>query len=220
MTDSAKTELLEMYHRLFEHFGPQHWWPADGPFEVIVGAILTQNTAWNNVTKAIRNLKKAGVLSCHAILDVPLEKLAELVRPSGYFNQKAKRLKNFCSFLAENYGCDLKSMFAEETGVLRDKLLSVKGIGPETADSILLYAGNLPVFVVDTYTYRVCSRHGLVAEETSYDEMQALFMNSLDPDVKLFKEYHALLVMTGKNYCRKKPRCQECPLLGFGEPAP
>ena len=216
MTDCTKNELLKIYNRLFEHFGPQNWWPGDSPFEVIVGAILTQNTAWDNVTKAIKNLKKAEALSCQVILELSQEELAKLVRPSGYFNQKAKRLKNFCFFLQKNYGGNLDEMFLEDMELLRDKLLSVKGIGPETADSILLYAGNLPIFVVDTYTYRIFSRHGLIPEETSYEEIQNFFMSSLDHDVELFKEYHALLVITGKNYCKKKPRCPECPLNGYG----
>ncbi len=215
MTHSRKNALLEIYRLLYQYFGPQHWWPAETPFEVIIGAILTQNTAWDNVTKAIENLKKANVLSCEAIFDIPVEKLAQLVRPSGYFNQKARRLKNFCYFLSENYGCDLKTMFTEDMYVLRKKLLSVKGIGPETADSILLYAGDLPIFVVDTYTYRILSRHNIIPEETSYEEIQALFMDSLDNDIDLFKEYHALIVMTGKNYCKKKPKCEGCPLVGF-----
>lgn len=215
MTVSAASRLIEIYQRLYRHFGPQNWWPADSPFEVIIGAILTQNTAWENVKKAIENLKEANVVSCEAILNIPVEKLALLVRPSGYFNQKAKRLKNFCYFLSENYSCDLKAMFSEDMHVLRKKLLSVKGIGPETADSILLYAGDLPIFVVDTYTYRILSRHNIIPDETSYEEIQALFMDSLDNDIDLFKEYHALLVMTGKNYCKKKPSCEGCPLVGF-----
>ncbi len=215
MTHSRKNELLEIYRLLYQYFGPQHWWPAETPFEVMIGAILTQNTAWDNVTKAIENLKNANTLDCEAILDIPVEDLAVLVRPSGYYNQKARRLKSFCFFLKENYACNLEAMFSEEMYSLRRKLLSVKGIGPETADSILLYAGNLPIFVVDTYTYRILSRHGLIPEEAGYDEIQALFMDSLDHDVELFKEYHALLVMTGKNYCKKKPKCEGCPLVGF-----
>jgi len=215
MATSRKSELLKIYKRLFQHFGPQHWWPAESPFEVIVGAILTQNTAWSNVEKAIINLKKQNLLSCGAILKIPDKDLASLIKPSGYYNQKAKRLKDFCTFFLKEYSGDIEKMFSEEIGVLREKLLSVKGIGPETADSILLYAGNMPVFVVDTYTYRILSRHGLIPDEISYEEIQSLFMDFLDSDAELFKEFHALLVMTGKHFCKKKPKCSGCPLEDY-----
>ena len=209
--------LLEIYKSLFEHFGPQHWWPGESAFEIIIGAILTQNTNWNNVEKAVSNLKKANLLTPLKLYNLPISTLSELIRPAGYYNIKARRLKNFLHFLMEEYGGDLKRMLNQETFYLREQLLKIKGIGKETADSILLYAASKPIFVVDTYTYRILHRHNLVEEEASYDDLQALFMKHLDPDPVLFNEYHALLVRTGKIYCQKRPKCDNCPLKNLVE---
>ncbi|HDD35391.1 MAG TPA: endonuclease III domain-containing protein [Candidatus Desulfofervidus auxilii] len=208
-------KLIEIFYILYNTFGPQYWWPGETPFEIIVGAILTQNTAWKNVEKAIDNLKRANVLTPQAIFSLPYSYLLELIRPAGFFNIKAKRLKNFLKFLFEEYGGNLKKMFEEDTELLREKLLKIPGIGPETADSILLYAGQKPTFVVDAYTKRVLFRHNLVSEESDYEEIRKLFLEHLPQDEKLFNEYHALFVTVGKNYCRPKPKCEKCPLKGF-----
>jgi len=202
------------YERMEAFFGDLHWWPAETPLEVMVGAILTQNTAWPNVRKAVERLKTAGCLSAAAIAALPQEALAELIRPSGYYNVKARRLKAFMTWFLEAYGGDEEAMFREETQVLRERLLKVKGIGDETADSILLYAGGKPVFVVDAYTRRILSRHGLVDGKVSYGDLQDLFMEHLPPSAPLYNQYHALIVETGKRFCRKKPRCASCPLGG------
>lgn len=204
--------LTKVYKRLLSHFGHRGWWPGDSNFEIIVGAILTQNTAWKNVEKAITNLKQAKVLSIKKIHELPHETLAELIRPSGYYNQKAKKLQAFTTFLKINYRGSLTNMFKEETGVLREQLLSVKGIGPETADSILLYAGEKPVFVIDLYTYRILTRHGWLAEETTYQELQYFFQDRLPVDVDLYKDFHAQLVATGNQFCRRTAKCEGCPL--------
>ena len=206
--------LKKIYKKLFTAFGPQHWWPGDTPFEVIVGAILTQNTAWKNVEKAIHNLKKAKVLQPKKMHDLSERELAKLIRPAGYFNIKAKRLKHFLNYLFDRYGGRLDRMFRKRTDALRRELLSVNGIGPETADSILLYAGNHPVFVVDAYTKRIFSRHQIIKEDTDYHDIQKLFVDNLPHDVKIFNEYHALIVSIGKDFCRnRKPLCSRCPLM-------
>jgi endonuclease-3 related protein len=204
--------LTDIYQRLLKHFGPQHWWPADEPFEVIVGAILTQSAAWANVEKAINNLREAGALSPEALRKLPQPKLAELVYPCGYYNAKALKLKAFADWLGNHYGDDLGRLFALDINDLRRDLLSVHGIGPETADSIILYAAGKPVFVIDAYTRRIFSRLGLAPERDSYAAYQALFMDNLPRDTQLFNEYHALLVCLGKNVCRRQPLCGECPL--------
>jgi len=205
-------QFEEIYHRLLEHFGPQHWWPGDTPLEITVGAVLTQNTSWENVEKAIANLKAADLLDLHRLTALPTSMLAELIRPSGYYNLKAVRLHNLLRAITAEHP-NLESFFADDLQALRETLLAVKGIGPETADSILLYAAGKPTFVVDAYTHRLLSRHGLVWEETDYHEMQELFLANLPEDVALFNEYHALIVRVGKEYCRKtRPRCGECPL--------
>ncbi len=209
--------LLRMYERMYRYFGPRHWWPAESPFEVIVGAVLTQNTAWGNVERAIRNLKERRLLSLDGILSTPLDRLAELIRPSGYYNLKAKRLKAVVRFIAEHYQGNLDRMREESLEKLREKWLTVYGVGPETADSILLYALNKPIFVVDAYTKRIFSRHGLVDLNDSYEDVQAFFMRHLPCEVQLFNEYHALVVETGKTFCRKKPKCEDCPLNGIGK---
>ena len=205
--------LRQLYRKLYRAFGPQYWWPGDTPFEVAVGAILTQNTNWGNVEKAIKNLKQQKVLSAKAIHEMPASELALLIRPAGYFNIKAKRLKSFIGFLAENFHGSMKRMRKDDMSSLREKLLDVNGIGPETADSILLYALEKPSFVIDAYTKRVLSRHEIMEYDRSYEEFQNLFHTALDKEVKLFNEYHALFVQVGKTYCRPKaPLCDECPL--------
>lgn len=217
MSGYIEKQLMEMFNRMLNHFGPQEWWPGDGPFEMMVGAILTQNTNWKNVEKALTNLKKNDLLSIQKMHCVSVEKLADNIRPSGYYNIKAKRLKNLISFLVEEYEYDIDRLFSEDIETQRRSLLSVKGIGPETADCIILYAAEKPVFVIDSYTYRILSRHNMADDPTTYDELQDLFMSNLEPDNKIFNEFHALIVMTGKEYCKKEPRCDNCPLKGFGD---
>jgi endonuclease-3 related protein len=206
-------ELLRYYEAMSAALGPMRWWPAQTPFEVVVGAILTQSTAWGNVERAIANLRSARMLTPLAMQRVSLRRLAALVRPSGYFRQKAKKLKAFVQFLQAEYGGSLKRMFRTPTLELREKLLSVHGIGPETADSILLYAGNHPVFVVDAYTHRILGRHGITGGRPDYEKVRAMIEASIPHQPELFNEFHALIVNTGKNWCQKKaPRCEECPL--------
>lgn len=214
MKKAKKTEkLLRIYELLFEKFGPRHWWPGDTRLEIIVGAILTQNTAWSNVEKAIVNLKKEKALNARRLSGISEKRLSTLIKPTGYFNVKARRLKNFLSFLNLSYGGSLDRMFKTDTWELREQLLKVSGIGPETADSILLYAGHKPVFVVDAYTKRVFSRHGFINDSAAYEEVQGLLMKNLPAEEKLFNEFHALIVELGKNICRPaKPLCRECPI--------
>ena len=211
---------------LLDRFGPQYWWPGETRLEIIIGAVLTQNTNWTNASHAITNLKNENLLSVSSLINLPVDYLAQKIRSSGYYNQKAVRLRNLILLLTES--CDpetdadgnvtydelcLDRFFAEETAVLRNRLLALKGIGPETADSILLYAGNKPVFVVDAYTHRIISRHSLIPEESDYHEIQDLFTSSLPEDAALFNEYHALLVRLGKEFCKKsEPLCMDCPL--------
>ena len=202
--------LIDIYNRLFATYGPQHWWPADEPFEVIVGAILTQSAAWTNVAQAISNLKAANALTPAALHDLPLERLAHLIRPSGYYNAKALKLKAFADRLHSRYDGDLGKLFTLDTATLRQELLSIHGVGEETADSILLYAARRPVFVIDAYTRRITSRLGLAPAEDSYGALQELFAQNLPQDKGLFNEYHALLVCHGKEVCRKVPRCTLC----------
>jgi len=205
-------QLNEIYQLLLNHFGPQNWWPGDTQFEIITGAILTQNTNWANVEKAIANLKSSGCLCPEELHKLKLPVLAELIRPAGYFNIKAKRLKNFLSWLFENYDGRLENLAKLSTDRLRTELLSVNGIGPETADSILLYAFEREVFVVDAYTARVAARHGLIEPGADYEQLQYLFQSNLPPDARLFNEYHGLIVCLGKNFCKTKPNCPACPL--------
>lgn len=212
---NKQTILFRLFDILYTHYGPQYWWPGDSPFEIAVGAILTQNTNWLNVEKAINNIKKEGFMSAKGLHELSIKKIAILIRPAGYFNVKAKRLKAFIEFLMGDYMGSMKRMQREDTKLLRKKLLAVHGIGPETADSILLYALNKPVFVIDAYTKRVLSRHGILHYSASYEDYQLLFHKELDEDVRLFNEYHALLVRVGKDYCRPKPLCDSCPLNGF-----
>ena len=204
--------LTEIYQLLFERFGPQHWWPGQTRFEIITGAILTQNTNWANVEKAIANLKTADLLSPQKIHNLDVTEIAGLIRPSGYFNVKAKRLKNFLTWLFENYAGQLTDLEELGTDQLREELLSVKGIGRETADSILLYAFDREIFVVDAYTARIAVRHELIEPGADYEQLRELFQSNLSLDVKLFNEYHALLVRVGKEFCKPKAKCLDCPL--------
>jgi endonuclease-3 related protein len=204
--------LIKIYKKLYSFYGPQYWWPGDTPFEIAVGAILTQNTNWGNVEKAIKNLKAAKNFSAKALYDMQISELASLIKPAGYFNVKAKRLKAFINYLCENYSGSMAAMGKKPLNELRQEMLNVHGIGPETADSIALYALDKPVFVIDAYTKRVLSRHGILDYNASYDEYQNLFHNALDEDVRLFNEYHALFVRVGKERCKPKPLCEECPI--------
>jgi endonuclease-3 related protein len=207
------TTLMRYYEAMSTALGPMHWWPAQSRFEVIVGAILTQSTSWGNVERAIANLRSARMLTPPGLRKARLAKLAALIRPSGYFRQKARKLKAFVQFLQLAYGGSLQRMFQTPTPELREQLLSVHGIGPETADSILLYAGNHPVFVVDAYTHRIFGRHGITGSKPDYEAVRARFETALPRHPQLLNEFHALIVNTGKNWCRKSvPRCQECPL--------
>ncbi len=236
--------ITEYYKTLLRRWGPQNWWPAQSRFEVIVGAYLTQNTNWANVEKAMANLRRAKLLSIKGLREAPLKQLETLIRPSGYFRQKALKLKTFIGFLDQNYSGSLDRMFAQPTDKLRAELLALNGVGPETADSILLYAGNHPVFVVDAYTRRILERHGLITTKTKYEEIRLLIEDAIrsagpgqltieehgsDPRHSVsrmssmsrpelaqhFNEFHALIVRAGNLYCRSTPKCEGCPLRIF-----
>jgi len=210
-------QLTELFERLRNHFGPCNWWPGDTPFEIMVGAILTQNTNWTNVEKAIANLKAADALSLAAMSELSREELAELIRPAGYYNIKADRLRNFLEYVNREWHGDLGAFLAQPIEHLRESLLAVKGIGPETADSMILYAAEKPIFVVDAYTHRILSRHNVIDDSYDYYQIQELFMDSLEEDVRLFNEFHALLVNCGKAFCKKsRPDCTGCPVSGLG----
>lgn len=235
-------QLRAYYRTLYRAWGPQHWWPARTAFEVIAGAYLTQNTAWSNVEKALHNLRRARMLSLAGVRRIPLSRLEELVRPAGYFRQKARRLKQFVVFVDRGYGGSLTRMFSRPTTELRQQLLELNGVGPETADSILLYAGNHPIFVGDAYTRRILHRHGMLPANAPYDEIRKLFESALRtenrqrrtgahefahppspmsqspraPEAQVYNEMHGLMVNVGKRYCAKKaPRCEQCPLRSF-----
>lgn len=207
-----KELLIKIYQKLYENYGARNWWPGETTFEVMVGAILTQNTSWKNVEKAIGRLKEQNLLTPEGIYQIKKSKLSKLIRSSGYYRVKADRLKSFVRFLFSEYSGKIYRMEFERDEDLREKLLRVKGIGPETADSILLYGLKRPIFVVDAYTKRILSRHGIVPENASYEEIQGLFMSNLPHDEKLFNEYHALLVHLGKTLCKKNAKCDICPL--------
>ena len=206
---------MEMFNLMLDRFGSQHWWPGDTELEMMVGAILTQNTSWKNVDKAIANLKNKGLLDIERLHSISPAALAEEIRPAGYFNIKSVRLKNLINFLVERYEGDMSRFLSDETEALREGLLSVKGVGPETADSILLYAARRPVFVIDAYTYRILHRHGLIEDQMTYDELKELFESNLPADEGLFNEFHALIVRTAKEFCKGKPLCEACPLHGW-----
>ncbi|MHC4544862.1 MAG: endonuclease III domain-containing protein [Planctomycetota bacterium] len=204
--------MNEIYQLLFDCFGPQHWWPGQTQFEIITGAILTQNTNWANVEKAIKNLKSADGLSPEKLYHLDVSQLAEFIRPAGYYNIKTKRLKNFINWLFDNYDGQLTNLETVDTGQLRAELLAINGIGYETADSILLYAFERPVFVVDAYTARIAFRHQLIEPDANYEQLRELFQSNLSEDTQLFNEYHALLVRVGKEFCKPRARCPGCPL--------
>ncbi len=213
---SRASTITAMYDAMHSALGPSRWWPGETPFEVAVGAILTQNTNWKNVEKAIANLKERHLLSAEKMYALSQGELAELIRPAGYYNIKAVRLRNFLEFFKNEAEFDMDSLKVQGLHEVREKVLSVKGIGPETADSILLYALEMPTFVVDAYTHRMMVRHGLVDEDVDYHELRALFMDSLPEDVALYNEFHALIVRVGKDWCRKKAGlCETCPLQPF-----
>ena len=209
---APNNRIYKIYENLFEFYGPQNWWPADDAFECVVGAILTQNTSWKNVEMSINNIKSEMSLSINNIYEITVEELSRLIKPSGYYNQKALRLKGFVEFIYNKYNGKIENMLPVNKNELRLQLLSVKGIGPETADSILLYALNKPVFVTDKYTYRIFYRHGIIPGNSTYEQAQKIFLNNLPEDSSLFNEYHALIVKVGKNHCGKKADCSDCPL--------
>jgi endonuclease-3 related protein len=205
--------LLEIYDALRNTFGHRNWWPAEGPFEVIVGAILTQNVSWNNASKAIGNLKVAGMLDPVALYKSSPGDIAPLIKPSRFYNVKAMKIKNFIDFFFKEYGGDLLAMSKEDPATLRKKLLAVKGLGKETADAIMLYACQMPVFVVDAYTKRILLRRGLLEGDPSYDEVQRYFMENLPKDEALFNDFHAQLDHLGNSVCKSTPRCEACPIV-------
>jgi len=214
VTKISSSRLLELYQRLFDHFGPQHWWPAETPLEVVLGAILTQNTNWSNVEKALANLQRAEALSIARLAALPDEVLQELIRPSGFFRQKAARIKRFVRHLEDCYQGVLARLLSQDVNRARNELLELNGIGPETADAILLYAGDRPSFVIDAYTVRLLQRLGLLDNNPGYEALRSTVMQALPVDVGLYNEFHALIVHTCKRYCRKRsPICRECPLL-------
>jgi endonuclease-3 related protein len=217
---SMKNLLMTVYHKLYKAYGPRHWWPGETSFEVMVGAILTQNTSWKNVEKAIQRLKQKGVLKPEGIHGLKKGALASLIKSSGYYRIKADRLKAFTDFFYEEFDGNLRNMSKRAPKALRERLLGVKGIGPETADSILLYGLKKPIFVVDAYTKRILSRHGIISEKASYEEVQKLFLDHLPRDEELFNEYHALFVHLGKTVCRKIPKCDICPIKSIGPEMP
>jgi endonuclease-3 related protein len=213
--------LLKFYELMAAHYGHTGWWPGETPFEIAVGAVLTQNTAWSNVEKALNNLKQANLLDARAILDCPLETLETALIPSGYFHVKARRLRSFCQYLVDRYGGSMRRMGNQPLESLRTELLDVHGIGPGPADDILLYACDKPVFVVDAYTRRIFSRHGVVPPTNLYEDLRRLFEKNLPPDLTLYSEYHGLIVYIGKDFCRRTPKCDQCPLrstLKKGQP--
>lgn len=206
---------MDMYLASKSRFGHQGWWPGESPLEICVGAILTQNTNWTNVAKAIANLKAANALDLDILHKMDLEKLAEMIKPAGYFNLKSKRLRNFISHVQNDFGGDLESFLSRSVGALREELLSVNGIGAETADSIILYAAGKATFVVDTYTFRILLRHRLISRDYDYEAIKELMESSLPSDRELYNDYHAQMVAIGKNYCRPVARCEGCPLENF-----
>lgn len=205
-------KLLRIYEALFERFGRQHWWPGDSPWEIAVGAMLTQQVAWTNVEKAIINLKSANVLELQSMVNADTQQVRELIKPVGFYNQKSKRLLGFASFVSEKYG-SIEKMLDRPTTIVRDELLAINGIGPETADSILLYGGNHPIFVVDAYTKRMARCVGITTED--YHDLKRIFEDGLPKDTALYNEYHALIVRLGKEHCKTKPVCSLCPVAPY-----
>lgn len=215
MKTSDSTVLLQCHNTLSAQLGPMNWWPADTPFEVCLGAILTQNTSWKNVAKAISRLKALGLLGVESIARLSVEELAPIIRSSGYYNQKAKKIKSFVDYFISRYSGKPELMAQIDMEILRDELLVINGIGPETVDSILLYALNKPSFVVDAYTRRILYRQDLVKDDISYQKLRAFCMKNLPRDTGLYNEFHAQLVYIGHHFCRKTPKCESCPLLEF-----
>lgn len=214
MTRFSSSQLLELYQQLFDHFGPQHWWPAETPLEVVLGAILTQNTNWSNVEKAVANLQQAEALSIVRLAALPDEELQALIRPSGFFRQKAARIKRFVRYLEDHHQGGLEHLLNQDLSRARNEILKLNGIGPETADAILLYAGGRPSFVIDSYTVRLLQRLGLLENDPGYETLRLAVMQALPVDTALFNEFHALIVRTCKCYCRRRdPTCRDCPLL-------
>ena len=210
MKISQQSELFDIFQLMTAYYGPLNWWPAETAYEVCIGAILTQNTAWTNVEKAISALKGAEVLSQKSLMQIDRSELAGLIRPSGFFNIKSERIKSFVQWLDSRFNGSLDEMFAGDWLELRSELLKVKGVGPETCDAILLYAGHKPSFVVDSYTKRLFHRLGLLDGKESYEETRTIFMTNLTADVGVYNEYHAVIVEHCKRYCRKKPACGDC----------
>ncbi len=207
--------LVSFYREMHARFGHRNWWPGDSALEVCIGAVLTQNTAWKNVVKAINNLKAASVLNLLSIYRLSHDELAELIRPAGYYNVKAKRLGNLVRHIVEKHSGDLDSLFSLPIEKLREELLTINGVGKETADSIILYAANKPIFVIDAYTKRILYRHGLINEKADYDEVQELFHSNFPRDTALYNDFHAQFVAVGHHYCKRKPLCEQCPLGKF-----
>ena len=206
------TVLKAAYDKLLERFGPQGWWPGETPLEIVVGAILTQNTNWQNAARAIEQLREAAVLQLPELHTISIAELEQLLRPAGYYRIKARRLRNLTQRIVDEFDGDLDRLLELSGDALREQLLTVRGVGPETADSIVLYAANQPIFVVDAYTARVVKRHGWLEPEADYHAMQTYFHDALPAETQLFNEYHALIVRVGKEYCRPTPRCEGCPL--------
>lgn len=206
------SNTLQVYHKLLDALGPQHWWPGNSPWEVMIGAVLVQNTAWKNVERAIANLREAELVEPRRLLAVPVEELAELVRPAGYFRLKTKRLRSLMEFVVQRYDGSLDALRTADWRQLRGELLDVHGIGPETADSILLYALEHPALVVDTYTHRVFARHGWIGYDADYHQLQDQLASDLPVDPAIYSELHALLVNVGHHFCRRQPKCEACPL--------
>ena len=216
-SEVTRKTLLSLYFLQDAHFGKLHWWPGDSPLEIIVGAILTQNTSWKNVEAAIINLKAAKILTAAKLYHADERLLETLIVPSGYYRQKTKKIKAFLTYLYKKHGGNINKMLATPLVQLREELLVIWGIGKETADSIILYAAEKPLFVVDAYTTRILSRHGFCKPDASYDAVQKLFLSHLEPSVELFKQYHALIVNTGKTFCKTTPLCEACPLQGLND---
>lgn len=216
MTTRLTDDLIQIYEKLFAAFGHQRWWPAKTPFETMIGAILTQNVSWMNAAQAVRNLEDAGMLDPHLLAAADTAEIARLIVPSRFYNLKAERIREFSGVYVAEFGGDPTTMAAVETGALHERFLSVRGLGKETVDSILLYACEKPVFVVDAYTRRIFSRYGLLPEKASYDKTQHLFAENLSPDVGLFNDYHAQIVHLGSTTCKKSPLCDRCPIREVG----
>jgi endonuclease-3 related protein len=209
-------QVLQLFDLLLARFGAQHWWPNASSLEILIGIVLAQNTRWPNAQKALANLKRQNLLSVAALLDLPDERLAEVIQPAGHLNLKTRRLKNLLRYLRERFQDDTERLQELRLGTLREELLAIKGIGPETVDNILLYACDQPVLPVDAAAFRILQRHGLAGEALSYDELQAFFMDHLPPDAALFKEFHALIHKTARDFCGRQPLCEQCPLKGWG----